>query len=104
IKLSDTVVRLFELKVPLPAKSNSTKVRDSPHAVGVRVSTLRRVSRGLCEKEPLPREVAVLCGTKFPGVGKPETVFPEELSGAVSKLPVTPTVVVWLPFGWPPTK
>src|SRR5260370_11581397 len=68
IKLSDTVVRLFELKLPLPAKSNSMKVRDSPQAVGVRVSTLSRVSRGLWTQTPLPRELAVLFGTLFPAV------------------------------------
>ena len=99
------MVKLFELNVPLPAKSNSTKVRDSPQAVGVRVSTLRRVSRGLCEKFPLPRELAVLCGTRFPGVGKPGTVVRAcVLSGADSSWPVTPMVVVWFPFGCAPTK
>src|SRR5260370_17173576 len=61
IKLSDTVVRLFELKLPLPAKSNSMKVRDSPQAVGVRASTLSRVSRGPSTHPPLQPHPPVLC-------------------------------------------
>ena len=56
---------------------------------------------------PLPREWPVCTGTAFAelvtdfAVGKPGTVCPWTSSGMVSRLPLTPTVVVWLPFGRP---
>src|SRR5215469_769818 len=47
---------VWQLKLLHPEKSNSKKVRDSPQAVGVRVSMLILDCCGLNSKTPLPRE------------------------------------------------
>ena len=50
------LLRFWAAKLLQPDQSNSMNVRDSPQAVGVRVSMLILVCSGLNVKTPLPRE------------------------------------------------
>src|SRR5215469_139103 len=54
--------RVWQLKLLQPDQSNSKKVRDSPQAVGVRVSILILDWFGLNSKMLLPRECCADCG------------------------------------------
>src|SRR5215469_4440855 len=85
---------VWQLKLLQPEKSHSKKVRDSPQAVGVRVSTLNRDCCGLNMKTPLPREWLADCGTRpRPGT----TCGP---IGKAFKLPFCPALDVGVP-GFP---
>src|SRR5215472_8952945 len=73
---------VWQLKLLHPEKSNSKNVRDSPQAVGVRVSMLILDCCGLNSKTPLPREVAADCACG----GRPGTII-GPLSGIAGRFP-----------------
>src|SRR5437868_13551169 len=78
-------------KLLLPAQSNSINVRDSPQAVGVRVSTLSRDWSMPDEKTPLPREWLADCATEpRPGM----KTWPR---GIAFRFPFCPELVVGVP-------
>src|SRR3954469_17486273 len=91
-KLFDVACGLV-LSAVSPAQSNSKKVRASPHAVGVRVSTLIFDCCGDMVRILSPRLRRMFCVDP--------SVVP--FSGMVFNCPVVPALVVAeLPFGLPP--
>src|SRR5215467_4735298 len=84
--------RVWQLKLLQPDQSNSKNVRDSPQAVGVRVSMLILDCCGLHVNTPFPREWLADDGW----FGRPGTTI-GPLSGNVSRFPFWPEFVVGLP-------
>src|SRR5919198_4472384 len=84
--------RVWQLKLLQPDQSNSKKVRDSPQAVGVRVSMLILDCCGLNSKTPFPLE----CWREVGCNGRPGTAI-GPLIGNASRFPFWPELEVGVP-------